>query len=428
MEQRNSSLEITIQGPSLKYMSLENGARCVLAPIEEATLTCLDFWCKAGSANEEFMEEGLAHFLEHMVFKGSKSLKAGEFDRKIESLGGSTNAATGFDDVHFYVLVPPQEVGSALDLLMDLVLNPSIDDKHYGMEREVVLEEIAQYKDQPEEQAIQKLFENVWPKHAYGRPILGFEKTLRQSTPIAMKRFHRRLYHIDNFFLAIAGRIPDNITELLEDSPLSKITNKQSYKSCRKEIKKPRFRVGHKELILPRLESARLLMAWEMPCANNQRMVMGADLGTTILAEGRRSRLVQLLREDLKIVESVDMDITTLEESGLIVLEACCQEDNLSEVEYKINKELKNSLYSRITKEELKRAKELVKNSLCFGIETPSQVAYLSSSNALWGREQELLAPLNHLNYWEELNLKEEFFKLIQPNLSFTILAKSGKG
>ena len=84
----------------------------------------------------------MAHFLEHMVFKGSERLQPGDFDRQIEALGGSSNAATGFDDVHFHVLVPPKETAAALDLLLDLVLNPSLDQGSFTMEREVVLEEI----------------------------------------------------------------------------------------------------------------------------------------------------------------------------------------------------------------------------------------------------------------------------------------------
>ena len=92
----------------------------------------------------------MAHFLEHMVFKGSQHLPAGAFDREIEALGGSSNAATGFDDVHFHVLIPAEQASRALDLLLELVLNPTIDAADFEMERDVVLEEIAQYADQPE--------------------------------------------------------------------------------------------------------------------------------------------------------------------------------------------------------------------------------------------------------------------------------------
>ena len=123
----------------------------------ETPLTCLDLWFRAGSHSERPGEEGVAHFLEHMVFKGSDRNGPGEFDRKIEALGGSSNAATGFDDVHFYVLIPPNVVAPALDLLLELVLKPSLLHEAFDLEREVVLEEIAQQNDQPEEKIFQKL-------------------------------------------------------------------------------------------------------------------------------------------------------------------------------------------------------------------------------------------------------------------------------
>ena len=116
-----------IKGPETKKWSLKNGAQCVYASLPEAPLTCIDLWCKAGSAYEREGEEGIAHFLEHMIFKGSSKLKAGEFDLRIEALGGSSNAATGLDDVHFYVLVPPETIEEALNLLINLVLSPAID-------------------------------------------------------------------------------------------------------------------------------------------------------------------------------------------------------------------------------------------------------------------------------------------------------------
>ena len=133
---------------------LANGAAVVSLSLPDAPLTCLDFWCRAGSAWEAPQESGLAHFLEHMVFKGSAQLEAGEFDRRIEALGGSSNAATGFDDVHYHVLIPPEAADQALDLLLDLVLRPRLEEEAFAMERQVVLEELAQSEDQPEEIAM----------------------------------------------------------------------------------------------------------------------------------------------------------------------------------------------------------------------------------------------------------------------------------
>ena len=120
----------------------------------------------------------MAHFLEHMVFKGSERLEAGAFDLAIEALGGSSNAATGFDDVHFHVLIPPETSQQALDLLLDLVLHPALEQESFRLEREVVLEEMAQYADQPDELVLQQLLKQGCPDHPYGRPILGERSSL----------------------------------------------------------------------------------------------------------------------------------------------------------------------------------------------------------------------------------------------------------
>ena len=122
--------------------------------------------------------------LEHMVFKGSQRPEAGAFDLRVEALGGSSNAATGFDDVHFHVLVPPDGAQEALELLLDLVLEPALRTDAYAMERDVVLAEIAQYRDQLDEQVVQQLLVASCPTHPYGRSIWA-GKT-------ACKRAHRR--------------------------------------------------------------------------------------------------------------------------------------------------------------------------------------------------------------------------------------------
>ncbi len=420
----HAPLAISAERTELDHWSLENGAKCVIAPIPDAPLTCVDFWCRAGSAVERPGEEGLAHFLEHMVFKGSSTLDAGEFDLRIEALGGSSNAATGFDDVHFYVLVPPKEVKAALELLLNLVITPKIDKQAYSLEREVVLEEIAQYNDQPDEQVFQKLLEKCWPKHPYGRSILGKEESLRKSNPCDMKAFHQRHYMANNCCLVISGVIPKGIEEIVSNSLLTGLENSSKEESTPPKDPSLVFYKGREEVFFNRLESSRLLMAWQLPPANNQRMLMGADLATSLLSEGRRSRLVQQLRENLQIVESIDMDLTVLEEGSLVMLEACCGENNLEKVEQEVHKILKDMSHVSSLEKELERAARLVENGLCFNLEAASQVSGLAGSQSLWGRDQPLLEPLRHIKYWDSVHLKEEVFNLLQPEQSFTLLAR----
>ncbi len=297
--------------------------------LPDAPVVCLDFWCKAGSGYEGTQESGLAHFLEHMVFKGSERLEAGEFDLRIEALGGNSNAATGFDDVHYHVLVPPAAAAESLDLLLDLVLRPRLDAADFQMERQVVLEELAQSEDQPEEVAFQQLLRLSCLDHAYGKPILGERDALLRHNPASMAAFHQRSYRSDRCCLSIAGALQQlDLSAQLEDSPLAELKPASDNTSPRPL----NLQAGEHRLELQRLESARLLMAWQLPSAADQQMVLGGDLLTTLLAEGRRSRLVERLREQLRLVESIDLDLNVLESGCLVLLEAVCDAEQLPSV------------------------------------------------------------------------------------------------
>ena len=391
----------------------------------EAALTCLDLWCRAGSASEQRGEEGMAHFLEHLVFKGSDRLPAGAFDREIEALGGSSNAATGFDDVHFHVLIPAEQAARALDLLLDLVLHPAVVERDFTTEREVVLEEIAQCADQPDELVLQLLLSRGCPDHAYGRPILGERSSLMAMTPEMVHRFHRRRYRGSNCSLAIAGTPDAHLEEQIRSSALMNLepASLEAIPTSAAEVHS-----GRHEIRVDRLESARLLMLWSTAGAADQDMVMGADLITTLLAEGRRSRLVGRLRETLRIAETVDMDLTVLEQGSLITLEICCREEDLASVEQELERELTRSIQEPPAKWELDRARQLVGNGLRFSLESTAQVAGTAGNQQLWERQHDLLTPLQVLNGWSAERLLQELMPTLSSDKACTLIATPGGG
>lgn len=392
----------------------------------DAGLTCLDFWCRAGSAFEHQGEEGLAHFLEHMVFKGSRTLGPGEFDLRVEALGGSSNAATGFDDVHFHVLVPPEGAHEALDLLLDLVLEPALDGDAFTLERDVVLEEIAQYRDQPDEQVVQHLLAKSCRTHPYGRPILGWERSLLASTPEAMAAFHRRRYRGSNCCLVVSGAIPDALRQGIPSSRLNQLPGSHGG-APGPDPTRLDFHTGREEMRVDRLEAARLLMAWPAPEADAQRALTGYDLATTLLAEGRRSRLVARLREQLQIVESIDMDLTTLEQGSLVMLEACCPAEQIEAVEREVKRILAEAGTSAVSDDELKRGRQLVGNGLRFSLEAPGSVAAITGPQALWRAPQDPLTPLAELERWTQTSLQTDVLPALHPDKAFTLLALPGE-
>ncbi len=391
----------------------------------DAPLTCIDFWCQAGSSSERSGEEGIAHFLEHMVFKGSGRLAAGAFDEAIEALGGSSNAATGFDDVHFHVLVPPDRAAEALDLLLELVLKPALEQQGFATERDVVLEEIAQYADQPTEQVLQSILSLGCGDHAYGRPILGDVATLNAMEPSLMRRFHQRRYLGPNCTLALAGPAPETLKPAIAASALADLPADQNKPSSHQHLPLM-LQAGRHTQRVDRLESARILMLWTTAPAHNQDAVMGADLATTLLGEGRRSRLVERLREELQLVESISMDLTALEEGSLITLEVICQEDALFAVEQEINAVLHQVANEAVSEQELRRGYQLVSNSLRYSLESVGHVTGLCASHVLWHRHQDLLSPLNLLGQWSTDRLQTELFPALLPEKACVLIARPG--
>ncbi len=399
---------------------LSNGNQLVSLALSDAPLVCLDFWCRAGSVFEAEQESGLAHFLEHMVFKGSQRLEAGEFDRRIEALGGSSNAATGFDDVHYHVLIPPAAAPEALDLLLDLVLQPRLEGEAFAMERQVVLEELAQSEDQPEEVAVQHLLAKACPGHPYGLPILGRREALLAHNPAAMAAFHQRLYGGGRCLLAITGAIADgDLREQAGQGALAQLSP-----ATEPAPRAPMVVVaGEDRMALPRLEAARLLMAWGQPPARDLHGVMGGDLATSLLAEGRRSRLVHRLREQLRLVESIDLDLHPMECGSLALLEAVCEPDDLPAVRTAIGAVWREVMDEPVAEAEWARVRRLVSNSYRFGMEAAGSVAGLLGTGHLWGRHGSLEEPLEAIASWNPEDLRSMVLASLDPANAFVLEA-----
>ena len=408
----------------VNHWSLPNGATCVVADIEQSTLTCIDFWCRGGSLYETKDEEGIAHFLEHMIFKGSKNLKEGEFDLKIESLGGSSNAATGLDDVHYHVLVPPEKVGEALKLLLDLILFPKIEEKAFEMEKEVVLEEIAQNIEQPDEIIYMKLLKECLTPHRYSKPILGDVKTIKSINTEQMKLFHKNQYIGQNCTLCIAGELPEEIYSIINNSKLNKLRSISDGKNLNTN---PIFNTGYKKEAIPRLEGARILKAWKLPPAKEQILILGAEIAATILCEGKSSLIVKELREEKRIIESIDIDLHILEEGGLIILDVSCPQDNIKIAEGEINNILEELNKRLVSNKDLERAKKLVKNNIYFGLELSTQIASTLGNQALWGRHQPIFKSINDISFWTSQRLNKLIFPLFNPKNAFTLIAEPKK-
>ncbi|MDI7261078.1 MAG: pitrilysin family protein, partial [Thermodesulfobacteriota bacterium] len=184
---------------------LDNGLKVLLEENRTSPVVALQVWVKTGSADERDEEAGMCHFIEHMIFKGTEKRKVGEMAKEIESLGGSINAYTSYDQTVYHITIASRYADIALDILADAVQHSVFDPAELEKEREVILEEIRMGEDDPSRKLFRQTMSIAFQRHPYGRPIIGYEKTIKAMTRDKMLSFFRRWYTPDRIFFVAAG-------------------------------------------------------------------------------------------------------------------------------------------------------------------------------------------------------------------------------
>ena len=416
----------------VNYYTHSSKTRCVFVDNKDLPLISIDIWCKAGSSFEEIDKNGTAHFLEHMIFKGSNKIMPGEFDNKIESLGGISNASTGYDDVHYHVLVPPLNFKESLALLTNIVVSPKFNTDEFIKEKGVVVDEIKQQNDQPEEKLFNYFLKRVWLNFSYGKSILGTEQCIKNLEIDDLKKFHTKHYTNEKICIAIAGNLSEDIYKSFEKSDLSginkKIINENPKLINPKKIKpKLKIRTGRELVSFDNLEFSRIFMAWFIPNVNNQKKIIGLEILASILSVGRNSRLVKILKEDKNLVESVYVDVNAGELGGLFIIEASCENKDIDLVEELINKSIEEiSNFRSLTSDELRKATNIVKSNYVFNLETSTQLSSYFGNELLWGRKSSINNLKHHLDYWNDIENFKEIVQYVRED-KFTLVASPRK-
>ena len=201
-----------------KKVVLDNGVRVVLERMSSLRSVALGVWATVGSRYEGKGEEGLSHFIEHMMFKGTKKRSSVQISNEIDALGGEMNAFTTHESTAYYVKVLDQQVGAAFDLLADLFHHSRFGAKDIEKEKQVVLEEIRTVQDDPEDYVHELHAKDVLGTHPVGRPILGTSRSMRQMSRHALLRYKQKHYRPENTIVAVAGnfsfpQLTDQINE-----------------------------------------------------------------------------------------------------------------------------------------------------------------------------------------------------------------------
>jgi zinc protease len=378
-----------IQTPQIH--KLPSGLTVIAQSLPVAAVN-LSLWVNVGSSQESQEINGMAHFLEHMVFKGTPRLEIGEFESLVEARGGITNAATSQDYTYYYITTAPKDFADIAPLQIDVVLNPSIPDRAFEKERLVVLEEIRRSQDNPRRRVYEAAMQIAFPHLPYHRSVLGPSATLEGLESHQMRSFHQTWYQSPQITAVAVGNLP--VAELLE----TVASGFESYNSRTETIApervtypvEPAFdRIIRCEYVDESLQQARLVMLWRVPGLTQLSQTYELDVLAGILGQGRTSRLFQDLREEQKLVSHISAGNVTQKLQGVFQVTAQLPSQNLARVEEAIARHIDRLQQEPVTQRELERVQTKVANRFVFGNETPSDRA------SLYGYYQSMLQDIS---------------------------------
>jgi zinc protease len=366
---------------------LSNGVRVVVQEHRASEVVALQLWVRAGGRDESASELGLAHYLEHMLFKGTTSRPTGFIDRDVEGVGGRMNAGTSLDYTYYHMVLPVARTGAAIDLLADISVNASLDASVLEAEKRVVLEEMRLSEDNPRRFLSRRLQEAVFDGHPYGRPVIGTSELVRGLSRETLLAFYRRLYVPESFTLVVVG--PVSPSEVFDRARRSFGRLPRSGSPPLPAAAVPAVRPRRIEMTRPGTQ-AYLGMAWHAPRIDHPD-VPAVDLLVTILGRTRTSRLTRSLRDELGLVSTVGSGYSALEAAGTAMVTAQMERTNLERVESEILRELGRLSDEGVTDAELRRAITVAEAHHEFANETvEGRAQALGRAETVWRLEEEL--------------------------------------
>jgi predicted Zn-dependent peptidase len=350
---------------SIELSQLPNGITVVSHAMAEVETVSLGLWIGAGSRSETEGEHGVAHFLEHMAFKGTARRSAQEIAEEIEAVGGELNAATGVDSTAYYARVMRKDMPLALDILSDIILFPRFDRTELTRERDVILQEIAAAMDSPEDIAFDLVQDAAFPDQPVGRAILGTAESVSRFKRNHLSSYLSAHYHGSNMVLAAAGAV-DHRLLLAEAERLLAGFGTQAAPAP----EMARYAGGFKRSEKP-FEQTHLVLAFEGP-AYRDADYFTAQICAGALGGGMSSRLFQEVRERRGLCYAIYAFSSGLSDSGMFTVHAAGGPDRAHELIEVIREELVKAAEKGFRPDEMGRVKAQLKMGLLAGLESSS--------------------------------------------------------
>lgn len=359
-----------------KIAKLSNGFTIVAEqmPVDAVNL---NLWLNVGSTLESDTINGMAHFLEHMVFKGTKQLASGEFERLIEQRGAVTNAATSQEYTHYYITTAPQDFAELAPLQLEVVLNPTIPDEAFERERLVVLEEIRRSADNPRRRTYYRTMEAAFEQLPYRRHVLGPGDVIAGLQPQQMRDFHHQWYQPQSITVSVVGNLPvDELISIVQDN-LEELPSAQTQSRPQFEPESTVNSIVRHEYVDSSLQQGRLVMMWRVPGLNQLNQTYGLDVLSAILGQGKMSRLFRDLREERALVSRIGVSNINYLAQGVFYISARLPTENITIVETAITEHIRKLQTELVADSEINRIRTQVANRFIFANERPSARANL---------------------------------------------------
>jgi zinc protease len=356
-----------------KYQ-LKNGMNVLLIESRKSPVVSIQMWVKTGSADEKKGVEGISHFIEHLVFKGSDKFGAGEMAQAIEGSGGVLNAYTSFDQTVFHVTLSKDFVDSGLEVISEMMGRPKFDKTEIDNEREVVIEEIKRSLDNPHQQASRLLFSSMYHKHPYGIPVIGYDDNIRRVKREEIVDYYQKRYVPQNMNLVVVGdfesaEMKQKIKALYEGFSKNKLAKV-------KRISEPAKKTTEVTVKKSVFNESILYFSW--PCPNAKHAdATGLLTLAVILGQGESSRLVHKIRNEQKLVNSIGASVFSPKDPGFFAVSVALNKDNTREVLKSVEQTIEDLIRTGPTEDELRKAVRNIESEKLYSIETVDGLAEL---------------------------------------------------
>ncbi len=354
-----------------QMFKLDNGQTVVIQEVKNNPIVTIDTWIKTGSIDEDDSNNGVAHFLEHLFFKGTKNHEPGEFDKILETKGAITNAATSKDFTHYYVTIPSKDFDLAMELHADMMMHPLIPRNEMEKERKVVLEEINKDLTSPPRILQENLNSMLYTTHPYKRKVIGRSDVIETITRDQVLDFYNTHYAPSNMITIVVGDV--DTQHALER--IKEVFNAE-YKKQTKTIyqKEPQLEKQIKKVQYIKTESGYMVIGFRGVSIDDKDSY-ALDVLATILGDGRSSVLNQILKEKKRLAFSVDAGNSTMRDDGVFYISADFEPTKCKQVQDVIFDQITKIQKNGVTDEQLQLAKNIIERSTYYSRESITNIA-----------------------------------------------------